>query len=518
MACGSNESPSSTAASGSGGTGPVNGGTGAIGGAATGGAGATAGGASGTGTGGAAAAPTGGAAGAAGSVTQGGASGAAGVGMSGASGASGGSGAEGGSGTGGAGGMTGGTGGSMTGTATFTVMSQLASQVNMAAPTTVGIVTWSVSVSGLTAAAIEFGPTTAYGMRAPVDLAEPMYRTLLLGMKPMTMYHFRVVATAGTTNYVSGDYTITTGAPTTAVSVSRFQEMNATARKRGFIITSYWMGNGTAVPFILDADGTIVWWRSGGPSGGIARAVMSADGKNMWMTTANNNGAAIQRVSMDGLDAQTYSNRVGSHDLTPVSGATMAFLEYGESDCDSIYEIDPSGNATEVWESQGVVAASGCHGNALRYSQAENVYTFSDVRQDIFVVSRAGALQWRLSQRTMGGNMAWGGTQHGHHLLDSSILIFANVAAGPGASDAIEYNLQGQEIMRYTGGGFSGNLGDVQRLPGGNTLITYSNAGIIREIDSQKNVVLEIAGGGMNRFGYALWRETLYGPPPDISM
>jgi hypothetical protein len=355
-------------------------------------------------------------------------------------------------------------------------------------------------------------------MRAPVDLAEPMYRTLLLGMKPMTMYHFRVVATAGSTTYTSGDYTITTGAPTTAVQVSRFQEMNAMARKRGFIITSYWRGNGTSVPFILDADGTIVWWRTGGPSGGIARAVMSADGKNMWMTTANNSGAAIQRVSMDGLDAQTYSNRVGSHDITPVTGATMAFLEYGESDCDSIYEIDPSGNATEVWESQGVVANSGCHGNALRYSQAENVYTFSDVRQDIFVVNRMGQLQWRLSQRTMGGNMAWGGTQHGHHLLDGSIVIFANVGGSSMASDVIEYDLMGMQIMRYTGGGFSANLGDVQRLPGGNTLVTYSNQGIIREIDPQRAVVLEIAGGGSNSFGYALWRETLYGPPPDISM
>jgi hypothetical protein len=411
---------------------------------------------------------------------------------------------------------SGGTGGSMGG-ATFTVDSTLASEMNAMAPTTVGIVTWSVDVANVSAAFIDFGLTTSYGMRAPVDLAEMNYRTLLLGMKPMNMYHFRITATAGGTNYVSDDYTITTGAPTTAVSVANFEEMNAAARKRGFIIASYWRGTGSAVPFIMDADGDIVWWKTGGPSGGIARAVMSADGKNMWMISANNQGAALQRVSMDGLDAQTYSNRVGSHDITPVTGATMAFLEYGESDCDSIYEIDPSGNATEVWESQGVVTASGCHGNALRYSQAENVYTFSDVRQDIFVISRAGMLQWRLSERTMGGNTAWGGTQHGHHLLDNSIVVFANVGGGNMASDIIEYSLQGMQTMRYTGGGFSQNLGDVQRLPGGNTLITYSNEGIIQEIDAQRNVVLEIDAGDPS-FGYSLWRETLYGPPPDISM
>jgi hypothetical protein len=396
------------------------------------------------------------------------------------------------------------------------VKSELASAQNQAAPTTVGIVTWSADVTNITAAYIDFGLTTSYGMRAPVDLAEMNYRTLLLGMKPMSMYHFRITATAGGTNYASDDYTITTGATPSELPVPTFDERNAAGRKRGFIIASYWRGSGTAFPFILDADGDLVWWRSGGPSGGIARAVMSADGKNMWMITANNSGGAVQRVSMDGLDAQTYSNRVGSHDITPVTGATMAFLEYGESDCDSIYEIDPSGNATEIWESQGVVSASGCHGNALRYSAKENVYTFSDVRQDIFVISRAGMLQWRLSERTMGGNSAWGGTQHGHHLLDNSILVFANVGGGNMASDFIEYSLEGQQLARHTGGGFSANLGDVQRLPGGNTLITYSNDGHMQEIDAQGNVVLQI--NASSSFGYSLWRETLYGPPPDISM
>jgi hypothetical protein len=498
--CGSGETPNGQNAGGTTGAG---GGTGATGAGGTNTAGSPAGGMQATGgapaTGGTGGSMAGGTAGASGSAPEGG----TGAGMGGL-GAMGGAGATAGSGTGGA-----------TATATFSVKSELASDVMASAPTTVGIVTWSVDVQSLTSASIDFGLTTAYGMRAPVDLAEMSYRTLLLGMKPASTYHFRISATAGSTNYVSGDYTLQTGAATTAVQIASFRETNATARKRGFIVTSYWNGNGSAVPFILDADGAIVWWATSGPSG-IARASMSADGKNMWLISANNNGAPLMRVRMDGLERQTYSSTTGSHDITPVSGATMAYLDYSESDCNSIFEIDPSGTTREIWDSQGVVAASGCHGNALRYSQAENVYTFSDVRQDIFVVSRAGALQWRLSERTTGGNTAWGGTNHGHQLLDASILVFANVGGGQGASDFVEYNLMGQQIQRYPGGGFSANLGDVQRLPGGNTLITYSNDSLIREIDAQRNVVLDIDGGS-SRFGYALWRETLYGPPPDIS-
>ena len=138
---------------------------------------------------------------------------------------------------------TGGAGGG-TGTATFTVQVQLASAVKAAAPGTIGIVTWTVNVGSLTEAHIDFGLDTSYGMTAPVDLALADHRTLLLGMKPAKTYHFRVVARDASTTYTSNDYTVMTGPATTTVSISRFQVMNATARKRGFIVTSYWQGTG----------------------------------------------------------------------------------------------------------------------------------------------------------------------------------------------------------------------------------------------------------------------------------
>ena len=57
----------------------------------------------------------------------------------------------------------------------------------------------------------------------------------------------------------------------------------------------------------------------------------------------------------------------------------------------------------------------------------------------------------------------------------------------------------------------SDSLGDVQRLPNGNTLVTFSNNGLLQELDSSWNVVQTLSTGS---FGYADWRETLYGPPP----
>jgi hypothetical protein len=165
-----------------------------------------------------------------------------------------------------------------------------------------------------------------------------------------------------------------------------------------------------------------------------------------------------------------------------------------------------------------VVNTSGCHGNALRYSQKEDVYTYSDVSQDVFVVNRSGQVQWRLSQRVMSGRGAWGGVQHGHQLLDDSIIILANNGAGNNMSAMIEYNLTGVELRRFVSGDYTQNLGDVQRLPGGNTLVTFSNASVIKEIDAQNNVLLQINGASGTRFGYALWQESLYGPPSDIGL
>jgi hypothetical protein len=455
---------------------------GTTGGALGGTTGGTTGGALGGTTGGALGGTTGGALGGAGGGTGGGAP----AGTAGAAGTGGGAGAQ---------------------AALFTVAVRLASDVNPNAPGTIGIVTWSVTVAPLASAHIEFGLDGSYGMTAPVDLSAAGYRTLLLGMKPSRTYHFRIVASDGTATFASGDYTVATGPPTSLVDVTSFNVIDAAARQRGFVIASH--RTNSTVAFILDADGDVVWWFGGGPNG-IARARMSEDGKNLWIAIAGNTGAPLTRVRMDGLETQTYANVTAAHDITPVGGATMAYLDYGEADCQSIFEIDPGGTAREVFESTGVVSSSNCHGNALRYSKNANVYTFSDHLTDVFVVDRSGAVLWRLGQRVSGGNAAWGGAQHGHQLLDDGLLIFANNGAGANASQAIEYALDGTERRRFASGGYTANLGDVQRLPGGNTLITYSNQSLIQEVDGNGKVVLEVKVAGSS-LAYSLWLTDLYG-------
>jgi hypothetical protein len=80
------------------------------------------------------------------------------------------------------------------------------------------------------------------------------------------------------------------------------------------------------------------------------------------------------------------------------------------------------------------------------------------------------------------------------------------------ALDASGGALGATQVRAYVSatGAHSNTLGDVQRLPNGNTLVTFSNDGLIEEVDPSSRVVQSLAAPW---FGYAEWRATLYGPP-----
>ena len=412
---------------------------------------------------------------------------------------------------------TGGTG--QTGSCTISnVAATLSTKIG-----TVGIVTFSTSSSSPTSGHIDFGLDTTYGMTAPVDLTQTSYRTLLLGMKPAKTYHFQITASDGTNTYTSDDQTVMTGAKLSSSPLTSFSVKNAASLPKGFFITSFWQGNGSKVPFIFDTDGDVVWWYtagSGESTDGISRARMSADSQSIWLVNESLSGNPLRRVTMDGLTTQTYSNTKASHDIAAVSADTMAYLDYSESDCNSIFEINNAGTTKEVFEPTGVTSTGtmfpSCHGNSVRYSKKEDYYTYSDWQADVAVVSRTGTLQWLLSKKVSGGHTAWGGEQHGTQLLDSSILIFANQGTG-GKSQAVEYGTDGHLIKAFSANGGSNvtNFGDVQRLSNGNTIITYSTSSLMQEVDSSDAVVLEVKGSGS--FGYVEFRDSLYGPPLDIA-
>jgi hypothetical protein len=141
-------------------------------------------------------------------------------------------------------------------------------------------------------------------------------------------------------------------------------------------------------------------------------------------------------------------------------------------------------------------------------------------------VSRAGALEWQFGGDCSGAPAPkcvpgdWS-VNHGHQVLENGNFLFFNNGAyrSTTPSYALEFSLntsgtmQATQVKSYASStkARSDSLGDVQRLPNGNTIIVFSNEGLIEEVDSSWSVVQTLSASS---FGYADWRETLYGPPP----
>jgi len=432
---------------------------------------------------------------------------------------------------------TGGAAGMGSGNCTFSLTSSISPKIP-----TVGIVTWSTTLPGVQTAQINFGLTTAYGMTAPVDLTQASYRTLLLGMKASKTYHYRITASNGGDICTSDDYTIVTGAIANGIQKPAITTNNAAALFGGFLITGQYVMNAgsTGAPaYILDADGDYVWLY--GVVGSDATGVrMSYDGTHMWINGANVPGRAahVHRVTMDGLTDDDLSSQFAgqSHQLTVLPDETVAFYAYGSNGCDDIKERAPDGTVKTIVNARTAHGGTlGCHVNTVQYSAMDDTLVFSDLdNQDVTKVTRSGATVWILNGT---GNVfsgdSWMGGQHGIHILGlDDFLIFANnskIAAGSSnmlsigglgdGSSAIEVKLDLAAKTATNAWSYKASpgiqtdiMGDVQRLPNGNTVVVFSTKGIIHEVDPNGAVLQELKS--QSSFGYIEKRATLYGPPP----
>ena len=448
--------------------------------------------------------------------------------------------------TGGASGTAGSTG---SGNCSFTVISNALSS-KMA---TVGVVEWSTTLANLSSAQIVYTLNNAAsgilnkGGTAPVDLTKSNYHTLLLGLKPSSDYTFHIEATASSgTTCKSGDYTLPkTGTLSGAPTVTRTAGTGSSPQEPGFIVTCSGIGGGGFGgpgggtsgngAFIIDADSTVVWYAAGPTQ--CSRARMDYEGVNMWMLALNvqNSGGEMRYMSMDGQTSQTSISGLSSahHDFTVLPGkiAALVWASTGADPESNLIERTTSGTLTTAFKigsnlyagGQSAMGAgsSAYHCNSILYHSSDDSYTIGDRNPNLYVkVKHDGTPVWQIGGSCTGAKApkCASGTwkvNHGHDFdTNGNLLIFNNGTSGNAhifefklteSSSAISFTT----VKDFSTGGASSSLGDVQRLPGGNTLITYSDSGQILEVDSSWQTVQTLKGG----FGFADWRPTLYGPP-----
>jgi hypothetical protein len=343
-------------------------------------------------------------------------------------------------------------------------------------------------------------------------------------MKPSTSYTYKIVVTNASGSCTSTSYTIMTGALSGTVPKVTPTISNASAHDKGFIVTSTGLSGNTT--FIIDADGTVVWSATG-PSM-PSRSHMSWDGTHMYMmalNVMNTNAGNIQSVAMDGTGNTSLSGVTTSHhDLTAIPGgfATMLWNKSGiDAPCSLVERADATGQFTTIIADMSSVYTSNTfHSNAVHYYATDNTYTVGDRNPNLYVkVSRSGQLIWQFGgsnpkdqSKFFTGVPTWS-VNHGHQLLtDGTFLFFNN-----NANEAWGYTLDttkmtATKILGYTASGATSNvLGDVQRLPNGNYLVTFSTSGQIHEISPSGTLVAKFTSSS---FGYSEFRESLYGQPP----
>jgi len=416
-----------------------------------------------------------------------------------------------------------GAAGATSGACSFEVEAELSPAI-----ATVGIVTWSVAMDDLDEAHIEFGlTTTGFTLEAPVELGAEEHRTLLLGMKGERDYWFRIVARAGAETCRSETFTLTTGPTPNSLPTIQREVLIENAVAPGFIMSTTGLGGRDAargpMAFILDADGEVVWWTPAPSGAGSAR--MNWEGTEMWISAVNNGGIGgeMRRVSMDGLEveASVAGLEEAHHDFTVLPGGRIVTIMHRDGGCSRIVQRDPDGTITDVVANVSTLyePVRDCHPNAIHYHPEDDSFTLSDRNPNLFVkFSRSGELEWQFGGMNALGPFMPGEWQvnHGHHLLENGNFLFFNNGLGARSSPVLEFELDpsagtATQVWSYESDKSSSTLGDVQRLPNGNTLVTYSNAGVMHEVDPDGELVQSLATGSL---GYATHRPTLYGPPP----
>jgi len=382
-------------------------------------------------------------------------------------------------------------------------------------------------------------------LRHPVDVSgDPPYAGVVFGMKAASEYEVWVEFGDGRKSTTE---VVTTGAVPTALPSTSVTATAGATVPGGYLVTSVFAPEPAAV--VLDGDGDYVWWTL--PDAGqdkVSRCVPGRDGQSLLFWYINlqdgpggpqGDGNVLTRMAFDGTELSVATMEKGHHDFVELPDGTLAYLDYvsqdtedGEKIADRIVELAPDGTTTTVWsvwdsfeydpDGQQIPGAGWSHGNALDYVEQEDAYyvSFLGFSSIVKIDRGSGTVEWILggndSDFDQDGETILFIHQHQFQRVGDSIVVFDNGNPNNNASRAVEYTLDlgagtAEETWSYAPDPdlYSFSLGDVSRLDGGNTLVTFSTAGQVQEVTPEGEVVWELSMGLGGAVGYVTYAAEL---------
>lgn len=411
---------------------------------------------------------------------------------------------------------------------------------------TVATVEWSAGGREVTRTYLQVGLTPAYGQTFVADsVGEDLFRATAVGLKSSSVYYWRVVAETEAGLVGTADASFSTGDALDGLASLTLEASDAEQRSGGYVVTNLVGVPSTTV--ILDADGDYVWWYRHDEGGyKVVRSRISRDGEWMLLLAEGVGEETLTvdtqfvRVRLDGSEVRVQPVVDLHQDFVELPDGNLLFLAYdvwnvdGEDVVgDALAEVGEDGDASLIWSVWEHAAydptltdlpgETWAHANAVQYDDATGLAMVSLRNLDsIHAIDReSGDVRWRMGGEDSDFKVAAGTTrlferQHQFHLADDRLVVFDNGTVDGACSRVVELTLvEGSEIVSESWTHevdpclFVYALGDVRRLPDGNTLITWSTSGQMDLVAPDGTVVWQLNSAFGHGFGFSQWVETL---------
>lgn len=388
---------------------------------------------------------------------------------------------------------------------------------------------------------VEFGEAER-PMTAPGRLVDGRWEAVLLGAKAGSEVTFQPLETAGGEIHEGEVGSVTTGdTPPGLPDI----EVDGEATP-GFIAAPLMTEPPAWV--IVDTDGDYVWWyQDGGYIPGLFRMNLSRDGEAILFQPPSGQPnymdmQDVVRMSFDGERVEAYPNsHRGTHEFVELPDGSLGLLRTETREVDGqdvhgdrLLELRQDGGEVPIWtiwdwaefdpdthpEEHG---NDWSHANAMDFDEERGEYRVS--LRNLGAIVTIDRAEGEVVEVFGGdhsdyvdadGSSAFTAWQHQFDVVEGGLLVHDNGSPDTASSRAAEYALDshgGTAVLVWEyfpdPAYYNYALGDVSRLPSGHTLVTWSMAGQVDEVDAEGELVWRLnveLGAGI---GYTTWLEQL---------
>jgi len=275
-------------------------------------------------------------------------------------------------------------------------------------------------------------------------------------------------------------------------------------------------GNGDYWAFVIDRKGRLVWTHQAPSSRIILAPRVSWDGttflvdhNSYWGAWDGGTQSEVVGLKIDGSETAVYDTPGLHHPFTDLPDGSLAWGVMSGND-ETLEILRPDGEQERLWTCSEFLFSIGesdyCGSNTLTYVEETDTFLFSFYSLDSVVeIDHATGEEVRVYGHVDGAydfspfdsSFWW---QHGAHYTDTgTFMVSTKDQAGGNETVVREYEVDhdAEELVEVWSFGdgegiYGDNLGEAWKLPGGNVLHNYGQAGRLREVTTSGDVVWDV--------------------------